>query len=232
MIKNIPDWKGLLDFCNKKEESFGPFGSEKVKILENSFNSILENMLCWGNKLFLYAVEKDLPKSKADYERYDKLKKFKRHEIYPDPLVRRFIETNIELNLSTDQFLNLYINQIPQLIEIKNEMKIGVNMLFEAKQQIYKSLMLNHVFKKKFMNPTICKAQLIHTLNDMKDFDLKVSYEQIFNVQKEDIEIERSIDIIDPEIYAKVTSWDCEIDPSTLPKAFSDTFQMTVQRWV
>lgn len=75
MIKNIPNCKALLDYWNQKEENFGPFGSEKVKILENSFKAILENMFCGGNKLLLYAIEnKDLPKSKADYERYEKLK--------------------------------------------------------------------------------------------------------------------------------------------------------------
>ena len=74
MINDVPDEKSLINFWNKKEENYGPFGAEKIKILENSFNSILENMLCWGTKLMLYVAEKDLPKTKADYERYDKLK--------------------------------------------------------------------------------------------------------------------------------------------------------------
>jgi hypothetical protein len=73
MIKEIPDEQALLNYFNKKEENYGPFGIEKIKILENSFSSILENMLCCGTKLMLYVAEKDLPKTKADYERYDRL---------------------------------------------------------------------------------------------------------------------------------------------------------------
>lgn len=234
MIKNIPNCKALLDYWNQKEVNFGPFGNEKVKILENSFKAILENMFCGGNKLLLYVIEnKDLPKWKADYERYEKLKKFKRYELYPDPLVRKFIEDNIDLNLTDEQLLHLHANQIPQLIEIKKEMKIGMNMLFEAKEQIYKSLMLNHVFKKKFMNTWIWKEQLIHQLNYIKEVDIKVGYEQIFNVQKEEIEVERSIEIMDQEIYGQVTScYQKSKDYSKLPKFVSEKFNMTIQRWI
>lgn len=231
LIKDIPDEQALLNYFNLKEENYGPFGVEKIKILENSFNSILENMLCCGSKLMLYVAEKELPKTKADYERYDKLKKFKSHEIYPDPLVRKFIESRIELNMTNDQYLNFYINQIPHLIEIKHEMKEGINMLFNAKTQIYKALMMHHLFKLNFMNMSICKEQLISLLKDMKDIDLKVSYEQVFNVQKEDIEITKSLDIIDPEVYANVTSnYSNEPDPNKWPKSVSKTFTMIMQK--
>mmetsp|Transcript_13557 Transcript_13557/g.15712 ORF Transcript_13557/g.15712 Transcript_13557/m.15712 type:complete len:82 (+) Transcript_13557:496-741(+) len=81
------------------------------------------------------------------------MKKYKRHEVYPDPIVRKYIESNISMGLTNDQILNFSINQLPHLIEIKNEMKLGVSMLFEAKEQIYKSLMLHSLFKNKFMNP-------------------------------------------------------------------------------
>ena len=147
--------------------------------------------------------------------------------------MRKFIEQTIELNMTNDQYLNFYINQIPHLVEIKNEMKVGINMLFEAKTQIYKSLMNHHLFKMKFMNPSICKEQLIRWLKDMKEVDLKISYEQIFNVQKEEIEITKRLDIIDSEVYANVTpDLNNEPDPNKWPKSVMQTFNMTLQKWM
>ena len=73
-------------------EAYGPFGHEKVKILENSFDIFLENILSGpGLKQEFYAIDKNLPKSYIENESFLKMKKFQQYEKYPDDNVREYI---------------------------------------------------------------------------------------------------------------------------------------------
>ena len=54
---------------------YGPFGSEKLKILDKSFDWFVENILAGSNlKLAFYANEQKLPKTYKEFESYAKLK--------------------------------------------------------------------------------------------------------------------------------------------------------------
>lgn len=44
MLKSAQN-ETVLNDCNKFMCNYGPFGSEKIKILDHAFRSIIENML-------------------------------------------------------------------------------------------------------------------------------------------------------------------------------------------
>jgi len=140
MLKSVPEETRFLSIIEKLCGSYGPFGKEKIKILDNTFNSIVENMLSGGTKLMLYVIDKEnMPKTAEEFINYSKLKKFEKYEKYPDPLVRKFIDSRTILNLTETQIHHFYKNQLPKLHEIKDEMRKGISMLFGARDQIYKS---------------------------------------------------------------------------------------------
>jgi hypothetical protein len=204
LLEKIPDDAYTINACHQISESYGPFGKEKVKLLDNSFDMIMENMFCGGGiKQMLYVVDKKLPSSKAEFDSYIKLKKFQQYEQYPDPIVRSFIETQIAFNLTTDQYNNFLKNHLKILKVIKTEMTDGVSQLFSAKQQIYKSLMLLDLFKSNFVAASMTKKQLLNAIDNIRHNELKVSYQQLFNIQKKEIDVETRIDIPDPKTHAK-----------------------------
>ena len=105
-------------------------------------------------------------------------------------------------------------------------MKKGIQMLFDAKEQIYKSLMTHDLYKRFFLSKSITKEQYLIMFKDMKDWDVKLSYEQIFNVQKKNIDIDVTIDIPDPETFTKVNSmWEKHSDDPQMPR-FRRRFNM------
>jgi hypothetical protein len=44
LLEKIPDDAYTINACHQISESYGPFGKEKIKLLDNSFDMILENM--------------------------------------------------------------------------------------------------------------------------------------------------------------------------------------------
>lgn len=108
-------------------------------------------------------------------------------------------------------------------------MKKAVNLLFDAKTEIYKQLMQHHLFVKTFMTPPKTKEEFLITVNLTRKFDVKLSSEQIFDVQKEDTLVDRKIDIPKPKIYAKARNQigdDGEFEK--IPKIKTDTYNLTL----
>jgi hypothetical protein len=178
----------------------------------------------------LYVVDKKIPSSKAEFESYVKLKKFQQYEQYPDPIVRNFIETQIAFNLNTDQYNTFLKNHLKILKVIKGEMVDGISQLFSAKQQIYKSLMLLDLFKLNFLATTVTKKQLLNAIDNIRHSELKVSYQQLFNIQKKEIEVEAKIDIPDPKAYSKFNSANPDLHKGKeLAEYVIGTYHTTIQ---
>lgn len=78
----------VVKAVEKVRNLYGPFGQEKLKVLESSFDWFLENILSGSHlKIAFYACE-DFPKNYTEYQKYLKLKKYQQHEKYPDEHVR------------------------------------------------------------------------------------------------------------------------------------------------
>jgi len=213
------------------DENYGPYGKEQVKILDASFQNILENIANGTCKVMMYCADKELPSTLEDYDKYNVLKKYEKHERYPDPLVRLFIEIHSNLGYTKEQLKNMNLNVIQKLKEIKESLKVGISMLFEAKEHICKSLMMLDIFKKNLMRNAVTRDQLIWTLEKWKNIDMKVSNEAVFGLEKDIITYNQRLDIPDPKLLATVQSQvkgSDEPPTSFLTNAFSSTYVMTL----
>lgn len=229
LIRSLPEESHVFQICNKFSESCRPFGTKKIELLDDAFDSICDNMFCGGTKLLLYILDKDIPRSKAEYESYSKLGKFQRHAKYPDPLVRKYIEDNLILNLSNDQYHDFLTNQMQQFVEFKKEVREAISTLFQAKFKVYKAIMFLDLLKTKLTTKTISKSQLMNLAQQSKTRDMKISFEQIFNIQKEDVEVEKRIEIPDPKAFAKAAIHGVQkSETGELPSFVSDTYHTTL----
>ena len=161
------------------------------------------------------------------------MKKFEKHEKYPDPIVRAWIDIQLGMGYSKEQYNSLAINAMQKLKEVKKELKIGIQMLFEAKEQVCKSLMSMDLFKKNFLFKTWNKEQMISILEMFKNVDIKVSNEAVFDLTRENIKFTQRLDIPDPKLLSIVHSkanGSVETPSSLLTHAFSATYNMTLVR--
>ena len=109
--------------------------------------------------IHFYVSDKNIPTTKAEFESYSKLGKFQRHEKYPDPYVRKFIENTLILNLSNDQYQDLIVNQFKHMRKLREEVGDAISTLYEARSKIYTSIMLQDLIKTEFVVKTVRKSQ-------------------------------------------------------------------------
>mmetsp|Transcript_14818 Transcript_14818/g.13025 ORF Transcript_14818/g.13025 Transcript_14818/m.13025 type:complete len:156 (+) Transcript_14818:206-673(+) len=132
----------LIETMNCITNSYCYLGKNKLEILENSFDMFLENMLMGKDfKGSFYSCDKEIPQNFAEMQSYLKMKKFQKYDKYPDEKVRDFIDVNLCILNSEEEYKNFLTNKIPALKQTKEEMKVGINKLFEAKEIVYKALM-------------------------------------------------------------------------------------------
>lgn len=180
-------------------------------------------------KSAIYAVDKNIPKTRAEFERYAKLKKYQQYEAYPDPDVREFIEQYLSYNLTKEQMNNVVKNQLPNLLKIKSEMKKGVQLLYSAREQIYKCLMMFACFKENFMSAGVTKQQFLGAVEGLRSFDLRIGYQKIFNIEKRESEVEVALEIFDPKAFHKVAVDSGMMhSSSSSPEIISNTFPITL----
>jgi len=232
MIKCWPDDSHVFQVCNKYSESCRPFGTKKLETLENAFQTIIDSLYCEGTKNLLYAIDKDIPRSKAEFDSYEKLGKFQRHAKYPDPLIRGFIENNLLFNYTNDQYIDFFNNKIENIREFKEEVREAISSLYEAQFKIYNSLMSHDLLKSKLLMKNISKSQLLSIASKTKLKGVKIPFERIFNIQKTAVTVEKKIEIPDPKAFAKASVHGVvKNELGQLPKFVSDTFHTTVTSW-
>lgn len=229
MLRCWPEESHVFQIHNKTSKASRPFGTNKLNKLDQAFDTIVDNMYCGGTKLMLYVIDKDIPKTRAEYESYSKLGKFQRHAKYPDPLVRQYIENNLLLNLNNEQYQDLIQNQLKQMGDFKKEVKEAVTALYDAKFKIYKSIMLHDLLKTKLTLKTISKNQLLNMAQNMKKHECVLSYDQIFDIKRKEISVEVKIPIPDPKAFAKAAIHGVEkSENGELPSCVSDVYQTTI----
>lgn len=113
---NADDEK-LREFMTGLTKKFGAFGKEKLRIVDNSFDMLIENILSGSSlKLVLYVANKARPSNLKEYEEFKNMKKFEQYEKCPDETMRTVIlnEANIfpeELHLENYLQNQLNINR-------------------------------------------------------------------------------------------------------------------------
>ena len=167
----------VISIYGKISALYGPFGTEKVKELDKSFDNFLENIFTGSNfKLYFYAADKGFPKNYTDYMRYIKLKKFKQHEEFPDQYVRELINGAKSYVECREDFNHCTKNKFPLVIEIREEMKEAMSRLFKAKDDIYKGLMKCDLFTKFLPNFVMNRTKLLSLLEETKHSNFIMPY--------------------------------------------------------
>ena len=153
--------------------------------------------------IHFYVSDKAIPQTKAEFESYSKLGKFQRHEKYPNIFVRKFIENTLLLDLSNEQYQDYIVNHFEFMRQLKDEVGDAISTLYKARSKIYRSIMLQDLLKTQFITKTIKKKQFENLAHNVKMNNIKISYDEIFDIKREDIQVERKVTIPNPKLFAK-----------------------------
>ena len=220
----------IFDTLQKIYSGYSAMGTEKMKILENSFDIFLENIL-WGTdfKAVFYAADKQIPETWAECQSYLKLKKFQKYELYPDENVRDFLDIKLSATMSEEGYLNLVKNKMPILKEIKDEMRNGIFQLFKGKEMIYKALMKNNALNRTYATWKMDKKAFINYLEEMKHSNLKMTYREAFEIIEEEVDYEVKLEIPDPDALRAMKIVDfnaCEDE--LVPSIYENKYKMKI----
>lgn len=211
-LKLMTEIESYLKNCDQNDENlqnsikilnekFGMYGTEKIRIIEDTFDMLLENMLSGcGMKLAFYALDKDKPTSKAEFDSYGFMKKLELHEKYPDEKLRNYIDLKRNMFKSEEEFDNYKINKIEMISEIYREVKESVISMIDAKQNLFKVLMKLDIMIKQGSCHMSDVNKILYCLNDLKNGDIKVSYKEALNLKFAYKELEQAIRIPNPQV--------------------------------
>mmetsp|Transcript_3044 Transcript_3044/g.2527 ORF Transcript_3044/g.2527 Transcript_3044/m.2527 type:complete len:156 (-) Transcript_3044:305-772(-) len=136
----------LINTLKELSEGYSALGSEKLKILESSFDTFLEGILIGNDfKTLFYAADKEIPQTFAECQSYLKLKKFQRFEKYPDEKLREFLDIKLPMFKSNNEYNNFILNKMEIMKSLKKELIQGLQKLFEGKEMVYKALMRQEI---------------------------------------------------------------------------------------
>mmetsp|Transcript_37584 Transcript_37584/g.37139 ORF Transcript_37584/g.37139 Transcript_37584/m.37139 type:complete len:188 (-) Transcript_37584:3-566(-) len=179
--------------------------------------------------LDLYACDKSLPKTKAEFESYKKLGKFQRHEKYPDPLIRDYVERSLLFNFSNEQYQNFTVNYMNAVQNLKEEVRDAISTLYEARSKIYKAIMTSDVLKTQACTKTIKKEQFLRMAEKCIHLNTKVTFDHIFNITKEKISVEKKIDIPNPKLFSRALTFRAsKPGPKEFPSEVSELYSTTL----
>jgi len=227
-VKNYDgDNNDLIKMLSKISSQYGAFGEEKMKVLEKSFDGFLENIMSGANlKLAFYVAERPMPVKYKDFERYAKLKKYQRYEEYPDEYMREYLNTRVSSSNSREEFQNYNKNKNPIILKIKKRLKGGLTKLFEARDEIYKSLMQCDMLLN--LAPGFClgKDQLLQKLEELKYSNFMISYKEALDIDEKEEEVGEKIKLPNPKAFKSLMIHKKAFDDTLgVPKEFNKTFK-------
>jgi hypothetical protein len=150
LSKSNADDEKLRQFMTGLTRKYGAFGQEKLRIVENSFDMLIENMLSGSSlKLVLYVADQERPADLKGYEKFKNMKKFEQFEKVPDEITRTVLLNESEIFQDEVSLQNYLQNQIAINKRIKQKLEEGILKILEAKETIYEGLVqydavLNH----------------------------------------------------------------------------------------
>ena len=117
-------------------------------------------------------MDKKIPSTYKELERYTKLKKYQKYEEYPDEIVRDFIDS-LKESIKDDQTFSIgNKNLIKPAMKIKESLKVSLKSLLNSKNEIYQALIqADSIFNMETsMNQTTFLSVL--TNNQSKEFNI------------------------------------------------------------
>ena len=235
VFKRIEDWiktegdkVSCYDGMRVIGKKFGPFGTEKIKILENSFDMFLENIVSGpGLKQEFYAVDKDFPKTFAENESFLKMKKYQQYESIPDEYLRDYVLNKKCCTSDRNEFNNEMKNKLVIAKTLKEEMKQGIEKLFNGKDQIYAALRRYDVLQQMHEGRSVEKCDALSIIKEMKQLAWGLTYKDVFGIQANDIEVEEVVKVPEPKVFKKMRVHSYGMDPKGYhPTEISEKYQV------
>mmetsp|Transcript_16828 Transcript_16828/g.14756 ORF Transcript_16828/g.14756 Transcript_16828/m.14756 type:complete len:222 (-) Transcript_16828:64-729(-) len=213
---------------SKIGKNYGPFGIEKVKILDHSFDMFLENILSGpGIKQEFYSIDRDLPKNFTEIQSFMKMKKYQQYESIPDEYVREYLLAKQVCLNEKNEFNNEFKNKVVMIQSIKDEMKEGVNKLLQGKEEIYKSLRKYDVLHLMYEGRTFNKEIAINHINEMKQCATTLTYKDVFGIKTEEVDVTEEVLLPEPKVYKKLRVHTYGIDPkASHPSVLKGTWKV------
>ena len=205
LLQDTDDIEKVSKAISEAGKNYGPFGKEKIKLLENSFDMFLENILSGSPcKIIFYAVDKDIPQTHAEFQSFLKMKKYQTYEKYPDEALREFIGAKAKCLDTKEEFNNFLKNSIPIFKEMKQEMKQGIANMIVGKNQIYQALMKYDLHYNQHPHLFWNKLKLQGILDEMKHSSFKLSYKDSFDIKEKVETAHVEIPIPNPNAFKKM----------------------------
>mmetsp|Transcript_25918 Transcript_25918/g.22969 ORF Transcript_25918/g.22969 Transcript_25918/m.22969 type:complete len:207 (+) Transcript_25918:244-864(+) len=198
-----------------------------MKILEKSFDEFVENILSGTSiKLSFYVAERSMPTKFKDFERYATLKKYQRYEEYPNEYMQEYLNNRILNSSSKEEFINYCKNKNPIILKVKKRLKGGLAKLFEARDEIYKSLMQCDMIQNLAPGYFLGKEQLMRKLEELKYSNFMLSYKEALDISEKEEEVMEKIKLPNPKAFKNLMCYkNVYSEDIGAPKEFSKTFK-------
>ena len=159
------------------QELFGPYGKHKRDVIDSSFNTIIENLVPEFFRLGILNLDKEIPKSRKEADKYSKMARYEKYEKFPDEDNREWIDQIWQINVTDAQFQHFEQNSKPIFKKIATQIKEGVKSLLESRSLLHRALIELDAFCRYFNPLQATKEQM---LASMKIFKLNYN---IYNLE-------------------------------------------------
>ena len=177
-----------MDQITKKHlnflELFGPYGKHKREVIDSSFNTIVENLVPEIFRLGMLTIDREVPKSRKDIDRYLKMPRYEKYEKYPDEELREWIDLICRINVTDTQFQHSEKNSKPIFKKITYQLKEGVKNLLESRILLHKALIELDAFCRYFNLWQSSKDQILDTMKIYKSYEKRMPSSMLWNIKK------------------------------------------------
>ena len=205
---------------------FGPYGKHKKDIIDASFNTIIENIVPEIFRIAMININKEIPSSQKEVEKYLKMAKFEKHEKYPDELNRQFIDQIWKINVTDAQFRHYLINRKPAYLKVVNKLRESVKMLLNSRTLLHKALIDFDAYLQYFNPYQATKEQMMSSIKAFRSLTKRIPSSLLWGIHKSQEKIISKIDIHDKEAETLVF----KETGQELPKENTYEYDLTVYK--
>jgi len=111
------------------------------------------------------------------------------------------------------------------VMKIKKTIKSALGKLFDARDEIYRSLMDWELLMNMLHHPSLSKDSLLSKIQELRQSCFMISYKQALDIVEEEVEVEETIKLRNPNAYKNLLVKKNMIEETAEgPKEFSQKF--------
>mmetsp|Transcript_526 Transcript_526/g.523 ORF Transcript_526/g.523 Transcript_526/m.523 type:complete len:124 (+) Transcript_526:982-1353(+) len=116
---------------------------------------------------------------------------------------------------------------IPALKMIREEMKDAIGTLFDARMNIYKTLMRLDLFMEFLPNLQLNREEILRILEETKHSNFVISSKEALGISEEEIEITETMEVPNKSIYKNYLKFQNLLaEKQRVPKQFKKTYKI------